>query len=320
MNGVFTLSLLFLCLAGAVWGGMPVTLNNGQIEIVIRPEEGGKIVSLKLLDSANGREFLSRSGKPYADRVYGMPFNDTEVDGFDECFPTVGHCHYPEGPWQGTALPDHGELFSVAWQVEQTSSSITCRTGGVRLPYTFSRTASLEATTLRLDYTVTNTSSQPMVFLYAMHPLMAASPESHIVLPQGATVTIGCSSADYAGSEGSVCAWPYTATHEDLSLVPKLASQKCYKVFVSPLEKNEAELLHPDGTFVRWEWTPAPGWNGVGVWMNAGVLPEGLCAVAVEPTNAPFETLTEACAQGRARPIPPYESLHWTIRLTVGRR
>ena len=40
---------------------------------------------------------------------------DYDASGFDECFPTIGACAYPEAPWQGVIAPDHGELWTLPW-------------------------------------------------------------------------------------------------------------------------------------------------------------------------------------------------------------
>ncbi|HLF75374.1 MAG TPA: DUF5107 domain-containing protein [Anaerolineales bacterium] len=84
-------------------------MQNQSVRIVILPEWGGKIASL--YDKRRGREWLNINRSfsfrlPTYDAIY---VRDFDIGGFDECFPNIGAGPYPNWPWLGAMLPDHGE-------------------------------------------------------------------------------------------------------------------------------------------------------------------------------------------------------------------
>ena len=88
-------------------------LENELTSMVLIPEIGGKVVSIKSL--ATECEFLWQDDtRPYATPHYGELFANYDASGFDECFPSIGQCAYPEFPWQGITIPDHGEIWCGA--------------------------------------------------------------------------------------------------------------------------------------------------------------------------------------------------------------
>ncbi len=50
-------------------------------------------------------------------------------------FPTIDRCYYERYPWQGTPIPDHGEVWSIPWSATITGDQLHMATYGVRFPY-----------------------------------------------------------------------------------------------------------------------------------------------------------------------------------------
>src|SRR5258706_2720611 len=88
-------------------------LDNAEIALAVVPELGAKIISLKNLRS--GREWLWHppGGVKLFKNLPRDDFSTSPLVGVDECFPTIDPCS-----WQGRELPDHGEIWSVPWQVD----------------------------------------------------------------------------------------------------------------------------------------------------------------------------------------------------------
>ena len=101
------------------------------------PEAGGKIVSL--FDSRAGCEWLvtPEQSNPFRAWPTGTDYNPNQCGGWDEMLPTILAGPYPgAGPYQGAALPDHGEAWTMPWDdVGSTDESIAARPGrGRRCP------------------------------------------------------------------------------------------------------------------------------------------------------------------------------------------
>src|SRR5512135_2538946 len=86
------------------------TLRNDLLELTAVPELGAKIIALKNLRT--GREWMYRP--PGGLRLFrnrpGDDFAASTLVGWDECLPTIAPC-----VWNARTLPDHGEVWSVAW-------------------------------------------------------------------------------------------------------------------------------------------------------------------------------------------------------------
>ena len=150
-------------------------LCNDQLEIVIVPTLGGKIISCRSVLS--GREWLwtnphlpQRDPAGQTDYVGGF-----DTGGWDELFPTVESCLVPNTPWGDHPLSDHGEIWRRRPTSRPTetnhdeSSSISLRVNGEPLPFTFERTLTLAANEARLEiaYRLTSRAHRPLPYIWA---------------------------------------------------------------------------------------------------------------------------------------------------------
>src|SRR5690348_2931219 len=83
-------------------------LNNEEVELVVVPELGAKIISLKNLRT--GREWLwcPKGNLKLFKNHPGDEFSVSPLVGIDECLPTILPCC-----WRERALPDHGEVWNL---------------------------------------------------------------------------------------------------------------------------------------------------------------------------------------------------------------
>ena len=289
-----------------------LTLTNGQLSVQFVPALGGKIVSIK---DAAGREYLSRSDRPYAPREYGMDFGKTEFDGIDECFPTMGACKYPFAPWEGAEMVDHGELFATAWKVlEGPGVDMQCE--GTRFGYVFRRRATLEGRTLTLRYTATNTSDAPLHYMYLFHPLFAADAGSGLVIPDAMRIRISYNHQNFLAEHGTIKPWGELTDAEGQPFKNdqfRPHSERYYKYHSEKLDAAELLLRHADGAGVRMTWSKdvLPYFA---VWTSEGSI-GGLHHFAPEPSNASVDDLAAAAEIGQDNIIPPRGTAEWTIKM-----
>ncbi len=180
-----------------------LSLESDLVRVVIVPELGAKIVSL--FDKARQHEWLAPPMRPLKQTIYGADFVSQDMSGWDEMLPTIVACDY-----QGGSLPDHGEVWSIPWQVEQTTGAVSLSVAGVALRYRFTRSAALVAADcLELHYSLANTGSQPFHYLYAAHPQFNADEKTRLVLPPEVTQLINVIQDDPAwGDSGTLHNWP----------------------------------------------------------------------------------------------------------------
>ncbi len=272
------------------------SLDTSQIATAVVPELGARIISLRNLQT--GREWLWRPSSSlnlFANQP-GDDFARSPLAGADECFPTIAPCS-----WQGRALPDHGELWSAAWSVDQEAWRAGILRTRRRLevsPFDFARSIELAGNEIRLTYEVKNLNTADEQFLWAIHPLLQIKEGDQLELPASTR-------ALFAGQ-----AWIdhiSTASPEGL----------CAKVFAAPLKEGRARIVnHCDGDWLEFSWDAAQN-NCLGVWLNRGGW-HGHHHLAIEPTNARADDLSAAAKVGRCGLIPAGGSVSWALTLRLG--
>jgi galactose mutarotase-like enzyme len=270
-------------------------LRNQNVEVAAVPELGGRIISLKNLQT--GREWMSHPPeglKLFRNRP-GDRFSQSPLVGMDECLPTIAPCQ-----WQGRTLPDHGELWNAAWSVDNDAWKNGSFSASVSLeisPFAFRRTIELNDNEVRLEYRLSNRSDVEEVFLWAMHPLIALRPGDRLVLPASTRALLNDE------------AWI-----EDLDLaVPK---GKCSKLFACPLSEGFTaihNLAADECLELIWS---ADENNAVGLWLTRGGW-HGHHHFAIEPSNAASETLTAAAAGKGCRAVAPGALVTWQVRFRM---
>lgn len=254
-------------------------LENEAVRCVIVPALGGKLVSLVHLTTM--REWLWRN--PSLDvraGEYGASYVERhDVGGWDECFPSVAPTRYPTGPWEGTPIPDHGELWAMPWKAETfcDGARIEVRlvVTGVRFPYRFERTLLMDAGEpgFRLAYSVTNFTSFPFPFIWSAHPIIAATPGMKIVAPVR-EMTVYSSVGQRFGTLGRTVSWPLATDMEgrqvDLAALPDLSAGIALKLYGrSPKQGYVAVQDIVQGAELRMQFDPEEVTH-LGLWLNYG--------------------------------------------------
>ena len=301
-----------------------LVLENDRVSLRVLPELGGKISSL--VSRRTDREWLWTN--PVLERrsgLYGesyIEFHDT--GGIDECLPNVDACKLPEqaGPWQGIALPDHGELFHQCWQVlESSTESISLQARGVRLPYTLRRVIELTHKGALLRYRLDNLSPHALPFTWCIHPIFDVEPDMQIGLATGTPVRVAATGGHSPFQSGDQFVWPVLADGTDLSKIPD-STQPGYfaKLFAGPISQDGfVSLSHWAETLrFRFDGDVIPSvamWWNFGGWHGAG--DENYYNLALEPAIGDADSLAEALTRGGACWVEPGEQAHWQLEIEL---
>ena len=318
-----------------------VLIEAGDCSVTILPHLGGKIASIRL----RGRELLQAPLAPYGPRTRAMPFDEGDASGWDECLPSVAACTV-ETAGGTVSIPDHGDLWRVAWQPVAASgqwsvvsdqlsggacaSSATFRGECFSLPLRLERTVALTETgkgwQLSLDYTVTNTGADPMPWSWAAHPLFAVEAGDRVVLPDSIrALRLEGSGGGRLGKGGDRVSWPVAmlanGARTDLSVAQPPASDIGDKLFAGPLSELESwcALERPKaGVRIKVSFD-ADATPYLGLWICYGGWPERpgpkqMC-VALEPATAPVDSLAQAGPWSRI--LAPGESCFWPMVVEI---
>jgi hypothetical protein len=301
-----------------------LNIENDKLKLGILPEIGAKMISI--IDTKTGREFISLSGRHFRSPVYGSDYGDYDISGFDECFPTLGGCHYPEGPWAGTVVPAHGELWSQPWNSQIQNDKVVLSVCSVRFAYEFKKTVSLDDDKILIHYELKNLSSSDFRYLWSAHPLLAITPESRILLPKIEQAYVDSSKYERLGKLLDTLSWPKSEQTNgkivDLSVIGPVESDRGDKIFVGPLKEGWCGWCDPKtGDFIRMEF-PVDKVAYVGLWINLGGWPEDKPCynIALEPCTGYPDRLDIAIENGHCGVLRGSSVNSWDLNIRIGRR
>lgn len=269
-----------------------ITLHGPGISVTVLPDRGGKITSL--LDTVNGREWLEApEGALSGPADATVAFDDGDMCGWDEMMPTLLACEYPD---TSLALPDHGELWSTTWDVtSQSATSVTTSVRGGALPYQLKRTLLVGHRSLRVDYRVSTDAEDSLQLLWAAHPLFAVYPGTRLIL---------------AASQ-------FESDLTDISVADDFDIGTSVKLFARlRTATSTVKLLDERGTFltVTLNRDDAPH---VGLWLDHMEYARHP-VVGIEPTNCPFESLSEAIGANQAWTVSANRPRRWRLEVELG--
>jgi hypothetical protein len=265
-------------------------LANDGLRVVVFPELGGKIASL--VSRRTGREWLWRNPHlPYRRAAPGdsyVALHDT--GGIDECFPTVA---------PSESLPDHGELWSRAWTIEERGGDrVALSVLGPRESYRFRRTLHLPRAAARLElaYELESHSDRELPFVWCLHALFAIEPGMQVELPDATPIRV--------------------PDPQSAGFTPSAT-----KRFAGPLSRGGVALRTADGReSLRLRFDPAEV-PFVGLWQNyagwSGADTPPYFNLAIEPSIGDRDGLDDARARGTAGILAPRARRAWRIALEL---
>jgi hypothetical protein len=270
-------------------------LRNRKIQVAVVPELGARIISVKNLRT--DREWMwhpSDRLKLFCNHA-GDDFSKSPLAGLDECLPTIAPC-----AWQGRKLPDHGEVWSASWTVDEQAWDLGVLRTSVELkisPFDFERTIELLGDEIRLAYRLSSRSNREEQFIWAMHPLLRLCPGDKLVLPASTRALL------------NDAAWLD-------SLDSGLSEQKCSKLFAQPVTEGFAIIRNEiSGDQFEFRWSPAQN-NSLGLWLTRGGW-HGHHHFAMEPSNADHDALTEAAARKHCGVVAAGGSASWQVQFLL---
>ncbi len=250
---------------------------------------GAKIASLV---DTRGSEWLLPPGK----RVpAGRAFTEAEMGGWDECAPSIVSCLAADG----RRIPDHGDLWDVAWDEEGDGLTVTDSAWG----YRFSRTVTETADgAVRLGYEVVSDRDQP--FLWAAHPQFSAPPGTTVDIEAGAVVDV----LDEIGQRR-----PLDGVLRSMNTVPEGG---CRKYYVVPEDRLGEAVLRVPGRgelVMTWDAEVAPY---LGVWFDRGAYAREP-VIALEPSTGYYDSLQTAVRNDRVLELEAGRPCRWWVEVAT---
>jgi galactose mutarotase-like enzyme len=291
-----------------------LAIESKTVRIEVDPDFGARVLSL--IDLRSGRDWMAKgpqSSQIGEDAIYLAD----ECVGWDECFPTVA-------PFDATStalarpLRDHGDLWGRAFVVDSHSADTLTlsRSGG---GFRFTRELSIRDATLTAAYAVKNISNDALPFMWALHGLLAVTPEDRIEMAGITAVAASFVSLDGNTIAATDLDWPGANAALGLRLdqVHPSSARLAAKLYASSIPGAKASVGGRNG-WVEISWN-AHEIGHLGLWLNYGGWPSPgeVHHLALEPTTAPVDHLGQALAQGTATTLAPGARSHWRVTMTL---
>ncbi len=214
------------------------TLQNEFLSVSVSPEMGGKIISLKNIET--GREFIHFDAE-LAEKFFTSPHNDYDslfCGGIDELLPS----DIPENV-DGVDYPDHGELWTTECQSSCDGKSMK---NSAQLPVSqlfWERELVLEGRTLVSRFRITNKSCEKRNFLWKPHAAMKA--EKGDILRVPASCMVAADPDDWSKAKDAL---PHRWNGE--LTVPEMDGTSDF-FYLTDLSAGQAEWICADGAHLR---------------------------------------------------------------------
>lgn len=286
-------------------------------------QRGARMVSLR--HKPTGFEFLyQQPGDAYVKPEYGKPLMPAQSAGFDDMFPNIDECFCDEEPWKGTSLPDHGEAWSLDWDVTANVDELCASYHGVRLPYRFTRRVAFgSSAVLRMDYRLENLSPFPFSYIWSAHPMLVAPAGARMLFPEECRLALAVASeSGRLGSYSNEIAWPIHAdaegTEHDLSLVrePGVHDHEKY-FFKHRLTSGWCSVRFPVPRLTLRLEFPADQLPYAAVVLGEGRMHDRDSFLLLEPCTAPFDRVDISKRFTASSNIGCHQTIEWFLRFAI---
>ena len=299
--------------------GDNIYLENGALSVLIDNAAGGKMRSF--VSRRTDREYFFQDPRA---NLSDAGYSEHDISGFDECFPTVGPCDYPQGRLRGRPMGDHGLLWQTPWETSFESGRLVMSRDLPAFECSFEKQMYFDAdTSLRIDYRIRNYGEDPLMYIYAAHILLSAGEKSELLLPPkiDAAYIYGARNLPEL-PENTWVGWPPTP-ESGLVGVMNPDRDSVVKLFTSKLDCGRCAIRHHDigeSLCIEFDTQQLPY---LGVMISQGYdvhqdgIFEGSLMPALEPTNAVGDDLDACKATGTVREIQPGRGIEFYVRLSI---
>ncbi len=297
-----------------------IVLETAALRTVILPEPGAKMASL--VNKETGYEYmLQREGSVYRERSYAGSFVEAECSGYDDMFPTIDECFCEQGAWKDIRMPDHGEVWSLPWTVEEEKESeAIVLVHGIRFPYCLRKRLFFpEPNCLQVDYELKNESPFVFDYLWAGHLMLNLQEGTRIEVPSECREAVSVLSKGGARF-GESHQWPYLKNVQGerypANVVRSPQTEGFEKIyFMDRLQNGWCRLHYPDGNILKVAFT-TKNVPYLGLLINEKG-DDNLYTIIVEPCSIGFDRPDLARKFGQRSVLPGKGSVQWSLQLST---
>ncbi len=268
------------------------------------PEDGGRLDQL----SYNGVDLLTKVPENFKppNKDYGA-YENRPVFGYDDCFPSVSECIYPE---HDLTVPDHGEVCWLPWKVTENTDKIQFIVKSKQLPLLLNREMYFSDNVLTWNFEVQNKGDKTLPFQHVIHPLMPLNDVIGLNMPEFTTAFDDINQKTLALNTPK-------ALEKYLFDQPKGSANM---LFLQTIKQGRLSLNFKAGLTLEMQF-PQNLFPTIGIWWNNNGYPdeEGIrrSECAFEPISGTNSSLKDAHKERLCLFVKPNESMKWVIKWII---
>lgn len=276
-----------------------VLMENEKLKLKVIPDLGFKIASIMY----ENKEFLFQPTLlKYDQPKFNDDFSKYDTSGLDEMIPTIDSCNY-----NGKILPDHGDVWSLPWDVKIRDEFIEGSVNLKSMPLSFEKKVSFEnENTIRMDYRVVNNSDEEQSYLWALHGLHNFDDDTEIIFPKNINKVLDVINNKEIDFDS-----------RKLTKLKNYEDKKSYKFYMlGELENGECGLYYKNCNLrymIKFDKNINPY---LGLWITKGGF-KGEYNCALEPSNGFYDSLNIATKNNKYEKIGPFGKNTWTIQIEI---
>ncbi|NLI90101.1 MAG: hypothetical protein GX366_06815 [Epulopiscium sp.] len=276
-----------------------ITIENDKIRVTTLPEHGFKVASI--YHKEKDFEFLFQpSNKEYKKAYHGADFSKYDTSGLDDCVPSIDPCKYLD---TDIDLVDHGDVWSIPWDVKHTKGKLEGEVELPSLPLLFSRAITLDEESIIFNYRVKNLSGEDVAYLWTLHGLNCYNENTRLEFPEDLRNYINVQNDEV---------WNFDI--RNLKDYPKNHTFKYY--FTDEIKEGWALLDYRDKR-VKYKVNFDPRDNPyLGIWLTTGGFKEEN-NVAIEPCNGFYDTLERAVDNKKVKYVRANDCDFWQVKIDI---
>jgi len=303
---------------GSLFSFRAVIIENQALRVVVLPELGGRIWSI--VYKPRDRELLWHNPDiPPQKAPFGAAFDNAWCGGWEEMLPTAA-----PGTINGRQYPDHGEIWCLPWDsmVERRDNrallTLRCRTPNSEVEVEKHIILSDDEPAFDVEYSLKNSTSSDLPFLFALHPAFSVSPSCRLDMPP-MTVDLDPTYLGTLTDSETPFQWPNVRRRDqfvDLSTVFPPSSEEVLFLYghdfpegwfaITDIADRISWGLRFPAEFFRSCWVFA----SYGGWQNYHTL-------HVEPSTSHPQQIEDAIQLGRAPVLAPHGWLKTRVRFQI---
>lgn len=291
---------------GSHLGLKTIDIQTKALRVKVIPELGFKITSIVYKPLEKEFLFQPSNGK-YSIPDFGDDFSKYDTSGFDEMLPTVDACTYPEGEFRGTSLPDHGDLWSLPFDVRIEDEKLVGRVDLKSLPLSFEKKISIEGETIiKMEYKVKNLSDKKLYYLWTLHGLNNFDDDTEFIFSEDMKKVI-----NVQGDED--------LNKLDLKSLKSYEDKKSYKYYFWGEIKRGRVGIRYKKERLEYIINYDPKVNPyLGIWITKGGF-KGEYNCAIEPSNGFYDSLERAYNNKMIESLKASEEKTWSIEIDINK-